>query len=172
MIKGKFEKASTFPLRTLLSYSLPLLGLNFIGIFQNWADIALLYAFTSNLSTTGIYYVVASSAGVLGYLVLRRIIQLKFTEALPKSLAVTIATAIPLGITDFYLAQYLSAALVTRAIIAALLFTLLFTATTRRIRLLNDSDFNLFKQAFPKPLHTLIDFAKNLLIPSPRSPSS
>ena len=314
MIKGKFGKASTFPPRTLLSYSLPLLGFNLIGIFQNWADITLLYAFTSNLSATGIYYIVASSAGVLGilwgplinaifpaissrygkegstgiqdtlsasirvinisiiplsmsaavisplliqitfgesyangaipfsilvatlilqayaalillamqaiaktkpilligtasvaieivalaamanplgatgaaiartllfttniilgHLVLRRIIQLKFTEALSKSLAVTIATAIPLGITDFYLAQYLSAALATRAIIAALLFTLLFTATTRRIRLLNDSDFNLLKQAFPKPLHRLIDFAKSLLIPSPRSPPS
>ena len=54
-----------FPVKTLLSYSLPLVFSSSIMIAQRWADVLVLYALTSDLSSTGIYYLSASSAWIL-----------------------------------------------------------------------------------------------------------
>ena len=306
LVRGRFEKASSFPSKILISYSLPLLAFALIGIIQGWADLTLLYAFTSNLPATGTYYIVISSASVfsilwapltnaifpalssrygkegattlqntlvatirlintsiiplsiaaaavsplllqlaygeaytngalpfsiiastiilqaytafilitlqaigrttlllslgaasaaieilalafmakpfgaagasiartllfattviLGYLYLRKDIQLKFTPALAKSLAMGISIAIPLGITDFYLAQYISHALVIRGVTTASLFISLFVLTARRLQILHNSDFNLLRQAFSTSVHRPINLAEKLLV--------
>lgn len=54
-----------FPSRDILAFSLPIHALNLITSVQGWADIAILYALTTNLTQTGTYYLVVSGAAIL-----------------------------------------------------------------------------------------------------------
>ncbi len=57
--------AASFSVKTLLSYSLPLVFSASIMIAQRWADVLVLYALTDDLPSTGIYYLSSSSAWIL-----------------------------------------------------------------------------------------------------------
>ena len=51
--------------RPMLVYSYPVLFTVLIGLVQSWADVTILYALTSSLVSTGIYYMGLAGAGVL-----------------------------------------------------------------------------------------------------------
>lgn len=57
-----------FPLRNMLSFSLPLYAFNVITLAQGWIDTLLLYSLTSALAVTGTYYIVVASSGILSIL--------------------------------------------------------------------------------------------------------
>jgi len=59
------EGSSPFPARILLSYSLPLVLSASIMLAQKWVDVLVLYALTTSLPSTGIYYLSANSAWML-----------------------------------------------------------------------------------------------------------
>ena len=51
--------------RLMLAYSYPILFTVLIGLVQSWADVTVLYALTSSLVSTGVYYMGLAGAGVL-----------------------------------------------------------------------------------------------------------
>ncbi len=63
--RNRLPQPSHYPLRPLLGFVLPLFGTSLITFGQQWGDIALLQIRLGILSTTGGYYLVASSAGFL-----------------------------------------------------------------------------------------------------------
>lgn len=53
------------PTKTLLAYSTPILASSLIGLVQSWADVTILYALTSNLVDTGVYYLGLAGSSVI-----------------------------------------------------------------------------------------------------------
>lgn len=69
VVRGRMAKGTTsLPLRALFSFSLPVYVLNIISLAQGWMDILALYSLTSALASTGIYFVVVASVGMLSIL--------------------------------------------------------------------------------------------------------
>ncbi len=63
--RNRLPQPSHYPLRPLLGFMLPLFLTSLISFGQQWGDIGVLQIRLGELSTTGGYYLVASSAGFL-----------------------------------------------------------------------------------------------------------
>ncbi len=68
-LRGRFVRSSgNFPVRSLLTFSFPIFLSQLIGTVQSWADLAILYWLTANLSDLGVYFLVVSGLSVLAIL--------------------------------------------------------------------------------------------------------
>lgn len=67
--KGKLPHSNdSYPVRTLLAFSIPLFATAIITLFQGWGDIALLQTLLGQFEVTGAYYLVVSSVAFLSIL--------------------------------------------------------------------------------------------------------
>jgi O-antigen/teichoic acid export membrane protein len=66
--KGKLSLSTSYPVRPLLAFSLPLFAATLISLLQNWGDITLLQGILGQFGTTGAYYIVVSSVAFLSIL--------------------------------------------------------------------------------------------------------
>lgn len=66
--KGNLPAYSTYPVKPLLAFSLPLFASAVIALLQGWGDIALLQGILGQFGTTGAYYIVISSVAFLSIL--------------------------------------------------------------------------------------------------------
>lgn len=70
-VRGRLQHSkseSSFPLKEILSFSLPVYAFNIITLAQGWMDTILVYSLTSALAVTGTYYIVVASSGILSIL--------------------------------------------------------------------------------------------------------
>jgi|TARA_B100000315_G_scaffold255093_1_gene297554 O-antigen/teichoic acid export membrane protein len=65
VLRHKLQLKRGLPVKAILEYSLPIHIFTIILFIQAWADIAILYAFSPNLSQIGTYYLVVSGALIL-----------------------------------------------------------------------------------------------------------
>jgi O-antigen/teichoic acid export membrane protein len=66
LVKGKFKRSSErFPAGKVILYSYPIYVCAVLALFQGWADVTILYALTSNLALTGVYYLSVAGSSVL-----------------------------------------------------------------------------------------------------------
>lgn len=56
------------PAKEMLAYSYPILLVSLVTLAQNWADVTILYALTSNLIDTGVYYLGVAGSGIMSLL--------------------------------------------------------------------------------------------------------
>ncbi|MDW8045609.1 MAG: oligosaccharide flippase family protein, partial [Nitrososphaerota archaeon] len=69
MVRGKMKGSDdNFPLREILSFSIPIYIFNIIHLARDWMDILILYGLTSALTPTGIYYIAVASSQILSIL--------------------------------------------------------------------------------------------------------
>jgi O-antigen/teichoic acid export membrane protein len=66
--KGSPSSSSSYPVRPLLLFSLPLFASSVVTLLQGWGDIALLQGILGQFGTTGAYYIVISSVTFLSIL--------------------------------------------------------------------------------------------------------
>ncbi len=92
--KGRLSQGSSYPVRPLLSFSLPVLASALITLTQSWGDIVLLQALLGQLKTTGAYYLVVSSVGFLS------ILYIPVTGALLPALSSTHSSKGPEAVSD------------------------------------------------------------------------
>ena len=66
ILRGKFPKPNeVFPAKMIIAYSYPVLIFAIFGLIQGWADVTILYALTTSLTATGIYYLAMAGATIL-----------------------------------------------------------------------------------------------------------
>ena len=92
--RGRLSQGSSYPVRPLLSFSLPVLASALITLSQSWGDIALLQAVLGQFQTTGAYYLVVSSVGFLS------ILWVPVTGALLPALSSTHSSKGPEAVSD------------------------------------------------------------------------
>jgi len=66
ILRGKSPKPNeVFPAKMIITYSYPVLIFAIFGLIQGWADVTILYALTTSLAATGVYYLTMAGATTL-----------------------------------------------------------------------------------------------------------
>jgi len=59
------RRRNPVPAKEMLAYSYPILLVSLVTLAQSWADVTILYALTSNLIDTGVYYLGVAGSGIM-----------------------------------------------------------------------------------------------------------